>query len=138
MSSIIGSAAVIRWIQAAGTTILSGDYRTFTYTPSIELLDETAGADTNRQRVSYMKDGQAAMTALMQSGSGAGGTAMAAALVEGAVGTLEWNLEGTAAGKVKNYIPAISMGCPVTMPYNNFIELSPTWQQNGTRSEGTN
>lgn len=138
MASFIGSAAVIRWMHSGGTAILSGDYRTFGYTPTIDLLDETAGADTNRQRVAYMKDGQAQFSALLQAGTAAGGTAMSSVLVEGAIGTLEWNLEGTAAGKSKIYIPAISLGCPVTVPYNEFVEVSCSWQQNGTRVEGTN
>jgi hypothetical protein len=46
-------------------------------------------------------------------------------------------IEGTAATKVKWTIPAISLGCPVAVPYNDVVTISPSWQQNGVRTEGT-
>jgi hypothetical protein len=127
-----------QWIQAAATTVLSGDYRTLNYAPSIDLLDESAGADATKLYIAAQKDGQASFASLLQTGSGAGGTAMAAALVEGAVGTLIWSPEGTAAAKPKYTLPAISQGASFNYQYAGLSEFSVNFQQNGLRVEGTN
>lgn len=138
MTAYLGSAAVLNWVTSSGTTVMSGDYRTFAYTPSIEFLDETAGADSAVQRIPYMKDGQAQFGALLQSGTSAGGTSMAAACVEGQLGTIIFSPEGTAAAKPKYTIPAYSQGASLNWAYNTLTEISVVWQQNGARVEGTN
>lgn len=138
MTAFLGTTAVLLWATSSGTTAMQGDYRTFAYTPSIDFLDETAGADTSIQRIPYMKDGQATFTGLIQAGTMAGGTVMAAACVEGQLGTLIWSPEGTTAGKPKYTIPAYSQGAQLSWSYNALSEISVTWQQNGPRTEGTN
>lgn len=138
MTGFLGSAADLKWMTSSGTTTMSADYRTFSYTPSIDFLDETAGADSAIQRIPYMKDGQAQFSGLLQSGNSAGGTVMATACVEGQLGTLVWSPEGTAATKPKYTIPAYSQGCTLNWAYNALTEISITWQQNGPRVEGTN
>jgi len=138
MPSQVGSAWVGLWIQAAATTVLSGDYRTFDYAPKVDLLDESAGADTTHLYIATLKDGSASFGALLQTGAGAGGTAMQAALVEGAVGTLKWSPEGTATTKPLYTMPAISQGASMKYQYAGLTEISVSWQQNGVRVEGTN
>lgn len=138
MASYVGSALDVRWIQAAATTVLTGDYRTFTYTPSIDLLDESAGADTTHLYIPDLKDGSCAFTSLLQGTSAAGGTIMTATLTEGNVGTLKISPEGTAAGRTLITIPAISQGCTLNWQYNALTEVNVGWQQNGLRVEGTN
>lgn len=138
MTAYLGSAANLQWVTSSGTTVMTADYRTFNYQPSIEFLDETAGADTAVQRIPYMKDGQATYTALLQSGTGAGGWSMGSAVVEGQLGTLLWSPEGTAAGKPKITIPAYSQGAAYNWAYNTLTEISVSWQQNGARTDGTN
>lgn len=138
MTAYIGSALDIKWLYAAGTTSLNGDFRTFSYNPSVDLKDQTAGNDANKTYLPGLKDGRAAMTALLQAGTAAGGTAMLAVLGEGYSGTLIWSPEGTAATKPKYTIPAICMGAAMTVPYDETIEISCDFQQNGARTEGTN
>jgi hypothetical protein len=138
MTAYLGSAADLKWVTSSGTTTLTGDYRTFAYTPSIEFLDETAGADTAVMRIPYMKDGAATYGALLQAGTMAGGTLMTAACVEGQLGSLIWCPEGTAVTKPKYTIPAYSQGAVLNWAYNTLTEVSISWQQNGARVEGTN
>jgi hypothetical protein len=137
MTSYIGSSWAGSFVTSAGTVQLGGDYRTFDYNPTIDLLDETAGADTAKQKVPYMKDSTAKFSGLLQAGTSAGGTSMAALCVEGASGTLFWCPEGTAAGKPKYTQPAICLGSQFKYAYNNFTEISIAWEGNGPRVEGT-
>ena len=138
MAGYTGVSMDIKWLYAAGTTSLSGDYRSLDYTPSIDMVDQSAGADTNKTYITALKDGRVSLTAVFQSGNVAGGTAMAAVLAEGNSGTLIWSPEGTAATKPKYTIPAISMGASFAYPYNDLVVLTCDFQQNGARTEGTN
>ena len=132
MPSYSGSALYAEWVYSGGTVILSGDFRKIDYTPSIDLLDETAGADPAKKRIVGVKDGQANMSMVRQ----AGGTALENALVEGTEGTLIWGPEGTTTGKGKKTLPAISGGVKSTQPYNNVVEISIAFTQNGSRTDG--
>ena len=138
MSTYSGSALVVTWIQAAATTVLTGDHKSFTYTPSIDLIDATAGADTNKSYLNGPKDGNATFNSNFQSGTNSGGTVMTATLTEGAIGTIEWQPEGTAVPKPKYSMPAISQGAALSNPYADVSEITVNWQQNGTRAETAN
>ena len=138
MPAFVGLNTVISWTTSSATAVMSGDYRTFTYTPAVDLLEETAGSDANKLYIAAQKDGQIAFTGLLQSVGSAGGTIMTAALIEGQVGTLVFSPEGTAAGKTKFTYPAISQGAALNAQYNGVTEVSVNWQQNGARVEGTN
>ena len=137
-TSYTGSALVVQWLYASGTNTISGNQRTFTYTPSIDLVDQTSGADTNKHYLTAVKDGQATLEALVQAGTNSGGTAAFSTLTEGNSGTLIWSPEGTAATKPKYTMPAISNGAGFTYPYADVVVASVSFQQNGTRTEGTN
>jgi hypothetical protein len=137
MAGYTGSAMYLSWINSAGTAILSGDYRKFDYTPSMDLVDQTAGADTNKTYLTSLKDGRASFSGLFQNGANVGGTITASTLVEGASGTIIFGPEGTATGKPKYTIPCISLGAAFSYPYSDNVEISCDFQQNGTRVEGS-
>ncbi len=133
MPAYSGKSLTISWAYSGGTVALEGDYRSLDYSPSIDLYDQTAGSDTNKTYVTGTKDGQLSYSAMMQ----ASGTALSTALAEGNSGTLIVGPEGTAVGKQKLTIPAISMGAKFNWPYDNLVEISTTFQQNGVRVDGT-
>ncbi|MFA5153246.1 MAG: hypothetical protein WC554_11845 [Clostridia bacterium] len=137
-NSYSGSALVVTWFQGSGTNIISGDQTTFDYTPSIDLIDQTSGADSNKKYINGVKDGQVSMSSYFQSGTNLRGTATWATLTEGLAGTLMWQPEGTATTKPKYTIPAISKGVGFSHPYADKVTASISFQQNGTRVEGTN
>lgn len=132
MTAYVGSALYVSWIHSGGTVALSGDFRQLNYSPSIEMIEETAGSDANKLYLAGVKDGQVSYSAIMQSK----GTALTNALAEGTSGTLIWGPEGTVATNQKITVPAISMGVNYSQPYNDVVELSVTFQQNGARTEG--
>ena len=136
MAAFSGSALVVKWIYS-GTTVLTGDQRTFSYTPSIDLIDQTAGGDPNKTYLTAVKDGRAQMSALFQDTTTSGGTATFTKCGEGYSGTIEWYPEGTALGKSKYTMPAICMGAAFTYPYADVTEVAVEFQQNGARTEGT-
>lgn len=138
MAGFSGTNLDVKWLYTTGTTVLTGDFRQFNYNPAIELLDETAGADANQLFIPYLKSGQAQFTSLLQTGTGAGGTAMTAVLTEGNFGTLVVSPNGTAAGSQKLTIPAYSGGVQLNEQYNALVEVSVTFTQSGARTEGTN
>ncbi len=138
MSEFAGSSLVAQWVQAAATTTITGDHKSFSYTPSINLIDATAGADANKTYIPGVKDGTWTFNAILQAGSGAGGTLTYSTLAEGNIGTLIVMPEGTAAGKTRHSYPSISQGAAFSMPYDNVVEVTVNGQQNGPRVEGTN
>lgn len=137
MATYAGSSLVVEWIQAAATTTLTGDHKSFSYTPTINLIKATAGADANESYIPNVKDGTGTFNANVQSGSGAGGTAAFATLAEGNIGTLKWYPEGSASTKPYYQIPAISQGAQFSYPYQDVVEATCPFQQNGARVEGT-
>lgn len=138
MAAYSGSALVVSWFQAAATTILTGDHKSCSYTPSLSLYDQTAGPDANKSYIVGVKDGSVTFNAIMQSGTGSGGTLTFSTLTEGNVGTIQIQPVGTAAASPKITIPAISQGVGQSWPYDNVCEVTVNWQQNGPRVEGTN
>ena len=133
MATITGENLYLRWVYSGGTVVLSTDYTQFTFTPSVELLDESAGADTHRTYIPRLKDSTASYAGRHQ----ASGTALVQALAAGTEGTLEWGEEGTAAGKPKKTLPAISQGASINIPYANLVDISCTFQGNGEDVDAT-
>jgi len=137
MSCFAGSSLAVAWIQAAATTTLTGDHKSCSYTPSINLIDCTAGADPNKTYIPGVKDGTWTFNANMQSGTGAGGTTAYTTVAEGNVGTLWIYPEGLTAGKSYIAIPSITQGAAYSWPYDNVVEVTVNGQQKGARTEGT-
>jgi hypothetical protein len=134
MPAYRGSSLNISWVTSAGTVDLSGDFRTVSYNPSIDLVDQTAGSDSQKTYIAGLKDGQISFSAVMQ----AGGTLLTNSLVEGTGGTLFVSPEGTASTKQKITLPAIAMGARYNIPYADIVEVSCDFQQNGARVDGVN
>ena len=132
MPEYTGKDLRLDWIHAGGTITLSGDYRTLSESKEMALVDASAGADTDRTYLTTLKDGTLEFSALHQTG----GSVLKAALEPGTFGTLIVGPEGTAAGKPKESIPAIVSNRTVQYPYDDVIEISATFQRNGS-SAGT-
>lgn len=133
-----GSSLVVTWIQAAATTVITGDHKTCTWTPDINLIDKTAGAATHKSFIPNVKSGVVTFNANMQGGTYSGGTTTFSTLSRGNVGTLQIQPEGTASSKPKIAIPAISQGVAYSWPYNDVVEVTVNWQQNGAEVESAN
>lgn len=138
MAEYIGSAIVVSWIHSAGTATISGNYTTFTWSESVNLVDASAGADANVTRLVGIKDGQASMSAKFVGGTDTGGTATFSTLVAGAVGTLQWQPEGTAGTKPNFSVPAISNGRSFSHPYSDVVVVDCSWSFNGALTESAN
>ena len=138
MSGFHGKNLVATWIQAAATTVLTGDHKSCSLTPSVNLIDETAGADANKQYIVGVKDHTATFNASLQSGSGSGGTATFSTLSTGNIGTLRIEPEGTATTKPRLSLPAISQGVQYSWPYDNLCEVTVNFQGNGALTETAN
>jgi len=135
MAGFVGSALKLEWRMGGGTIDLDVDYRTFSYTPSVTILDETAGAATNREKIVSFKDGAAAAGGVIQAGSM---YQYGTALTEGNIGTLCWQPQGTGAGTYHGTAAFISMGLVVNSVYDGVTEWTCSWEQSGARTEGTN
>lgn len=133
MPSYTGQSLYAQFVYTGGTVVLSGDYRTVSYNPAVDLVEETAGADVHKLYVVAQKDGKYSFNILMQ----AGGTATTNGLVEGTSGTLTIGPEGTAVGKQKISAPVICLGANYNWPYNGLVEISVDFQENGTRTDGS-
>jgi hypothetical protein len=126
MTAFSGSALYLTWIYTGGSVSLTGDFRQFDFTPSLSLIDSTAGADTFREFIPGIgESGALSFSAVMQ----AGGTALIQLLATGTQGTVVYGPEGTAANKPKITIPAISKGPAYSQPYNDVVEFKVEWQQ---------
>ena len=133
MAEYTGKDLFLSWTSTSGTVTPAADYRSVTYTPSIDLIDTTAGSDAAKTYITGYKDAQLSISLLMQTD----GTATTNAFIEGAVGTLIVAPEGTATGNEKLTIPAISLGVKRNYPYNNLVELTIDLQQYGVRVDGS-
>ena len=131
MAAFSGSAMYLGWVWSGGTVTLHGDFRQFDWTPSLALIESTAGADTFREFLPGIGEGGAiSLSMVMQ----AGGTALIAALARGNVGTLLYGPEGTATNKPKSTIPAISKGPAYSQPYNDVVEFKVEWNQSAAET----
>lgn len=122
------------WIWSGGTIALDPDYRTCTFTPSVDIVDGTAGADTSKVKYMGMRDFNVSMTLVTQTG----GTLLNAALDAGVGGTLIIQPEGTATGKPKFTCPAFSTGASFEFPYNDVAQISVTFEGQGAYTIGAN
>lgn len=124
---VSGSTMVLQWIWSGGTTSLAADYRTVTWTPAVDIVDGTAGADTSKTLYMGKRSATCDITLVTQ----AGGTALNAALDAGVTGTLIVGPEGTATGKPKITFPSFSQGAKLDYPYNDVAVISCTFASQG-------
>ena len=121
------------FLSFAGTTI-SADYREFSASEEIDLVDASAGADVAKTYINALEDGTASLTLLDQTG-GTAATAMWQLMDKGTSGTLIWSPEGTATGKPKHTVVAIVSSRERSIPYDDVVELSFEFQFNGVVSD---
>lgn len=132
MAEFTGANLVVNWVTTAGTTSLSGDYRSLSWKPSISTVKSTAGSDADEVYLMTQKDKTIDYVGVMQTA----GTAMEDALVEGTYGTLIFGPEGTATGKRKYTVPAYSLGPSFDWKYNDVVEISCSFQGSGAATRG--
>jgi hypothetical protein len=130
----VGSASALSWTTTNGTTDLWAEGRNVTYTPSIDLIDATAGADTYKRKLASYKDASLTVANVAQTD----GTLLVAQCPEGQVGTMLYYPAGTAVGREKVTMPAISMGVTRTSPYNDVVTYGLSFSSNGPVVYGTN
>ena len=131
---IAGQTMVLNWIYSGGTISLAGDYRTCSWTPSVNLVDSSAGSDAYVGRLPALKDATASITLVAQTA----GTAINAALAPGVGGTLIIQPEGTAANKRKITFPCYADGASYEHPYADIVAISCGFTGNGTHTDGVN
>ncbi len=134
MAGYMGTALVVNWIWTGGTLAMNTDYRSFTHTPTVQAVDDTAGADAAQSFLKGVVSTNMAFSGKMQAGSL---PAWGSALVEGAAGTVIFYPEGTAAGKYRGTVPAFCNGMVSELSYNDSVNVSVSWLGNGSRAEGT-
>lgn len=128
-----GSALYAEWIYGGGTVVLSGQQRSVQLTPSINLHNATAGDDADEDYLTGTKDATISYAGVMPKvGDDPSYIDVEDALVEGTSGTLIFGPEGTATGKRKYTIPAISQGPQMNFPYNDIVEISNEFQKSGS------
>jgi len=116
-----------------GSTVLDTDYRSFTDSEEIEVVDQSAGADTARTYLTTLTDGTASATIVMQAGSVSEWNAVAV----GTEDTLEWGEEGTAEGKAKHTVNAIVTSREKSMEYADLVVADIEWQFSGAVTDDT-
>ena len=105
-------------------TVLSTNYRSFTFSDEMGLVDQSAGSDAGRQYLTTLRDGTMGITIKHK----AGDTATWAAIAPGSAGTLEWGEEGTASTKPKHTVYAIIQNRNQGGQYDGLITVDLTFQ----------
>lgn len=134
MAAYAGSSLVIIWTRSIGTNTLTGDHRNFTLSPTADLYDQTAGADTAHTFIPGPTNGQCSYSAVLQAGSS---NNVAFRMNAGDEGTLKVYPEGSVTGNIMLTIPAICTGSSWTIPYNDIVSVDAAFQVNGAISVGT-
>ena len=98
MPHAAGSALYVRFVHSGGTTVITGDQRSVSWSDSQSFADTTAGNDaaTSQVKTTYSVTGSLDFV-----DNGTGSTALKQALYPGNSGTLEWGNYGTSTGQPK-------------------------------------
>jgi len=111
------------YLAFAGT-VLDTDFRTFSPSEEIGLVDQSAGADTGSTWLTTLVTGTAGFAIVIQ----AADTTTWGAIVPGTEGTLEWGEEGTAAGKPRHYVNAIAVSREKVVDYGDVVIANATFR----------
>ena len=134
MAEFAGSALYLGWSHSGGTVVLKTNYRSFSWAPTLNFIDATAGADTYETLLtSYGTGGEFSCETLAQTG----GTALAAALDRQKKGTVIYGPEGSVSGSLRYLIPAYSTGPQWNQPFNDVVTLTANWRQYAAETRGT-
>lgn len=115
------------YVEFAGQAI-TGDQRTMTVNRSLDTVDTSAGADTDRSHVATLADADFSLTIL---DNGTAGSAIRQALKLNAAGTLTYGPEGTATGKPKYQCVATVTGFNTAYPFDGEVEYDVSLNKNG-------
>jgi len=120
MTATAGSALFLKF----GGNVLETDFRAFSTTETGGVVDGSAGADTSRTYLTTLKDGTATATVLCQTSGAAGWLA----IVPGTLGTLQWAVEGSAAGGPFNHVQAYVTERRKSASYADLVVADVSWQ----------
>ena len=136
MSEIVCSVVYLAWVQAAATTTFQADYRSFSWAPTMDFVDCSAGSDTYENlKPSIRRGNEFSVTYLHQ--TGASGQAYASACARGNLGTFLYGPEGSAVGTLLYSIPAYSMGLGWNEAYADAVEVTANFRQKAAETLGT-
>ena len=134
MAEYAGSAMVLQWKTTSGTTLLNTDFRTFSWTPSLNWIDATAGADTYEVLLSsYGVGAEIPITMVAQSA----GTLLLTELVRQKAGSLVYYPAGTGSTNIYYTIPATSAGPQWSSPFNDVTIITASFRQTSVETLGT-
>ena len=115
------------YVEFAGVQI-SGDQRSLSFDESINIIDTTAGADTDESHVTGTRSATISLTVLY---AGTDGSAAEQVLYAGNSGTLTWGPEGTASGKPKYSCVATCDGMSPNFPFDGEVTFDASFTKNG-------
>lgn len=128
MAKYTGSALYANFIYSGGTVALTGTQRTLSYEATIDTVDVTSGADTEKSYLTTLGDATMSMTILDNASAG---SAVRRACARGNYGTLTWGPEGSAVGKPKYSCAAWVTGFSTEYPYDGEVEFEVSFQKDG-------
>lgn len=135
MAAIAGTSAYILWCYSGGSIALNTDFRTFTWSPTLEFIDSSAGADTFKEYITGIGvPGDFSVEMVYQ---GTSNNTITTNLAQGSAGSLIYGPEGSTAGRIKFTIPATSKGLQWSQPYQDVITMTGSWQQTAQHTQGT-
>lgn len=112
-----------------GGTVINAAHRAFDVNRSVDTVDTTAGADTDKSYLATLKDGTMKLTLLDDNTAG---TASRRALTVGGTGVLMWGPQGTAVGKPKYGCDAIVTAFSESYPYDGEVQIDIEFQKTGS------
>ena len=124
MAQYTGEALIVSF---KGTTITTR-FRSLKVSDEADMVDQSAGNDTNKGYLPRLLDGDAQLEVLDVAG-GTAATDVSILCVPGASGTLIWQPEGTATGKPKHTVAtALVKTQEVEYPYDDVAKLTISFQ----------
>jgi hypothetical protein len=138
MPEFYGSALCVNFNGTGGSIDLTADFRTVSFSPTIQMDDKSTGSETVKTYLTGQKDFTVTYKGLYQTGTAALGASLEDKLNVGVFGTLlVYPLGSTVAGNRIYTMPVISQGVQQNWTYNGLTEVNVSFQGNGTITYGT-
>lgn len=128
-----GTAMIIQWIYAGGTTWLNPNYTEFTFSQTGETVDTTSGAATWDTHLPSRQNWEASLKIFMSNSGTAssGGTADLSKLIANNIGVIAVGPLGTATGSAKYGGSATVTKSETPMPFAEPVVVNMTFKGNG-------
>jgi len=137
MAEFYGKDLEFIWVGTAGTLNVSEYQRGVTFSPTVQLDDNTTGSATYRTKSVGLKDFSVSYKGLAQTGTaGTVATTFESTMRAGEIGTIYFGPEGTATGMRKYTFPVVSLGLQQNLVYDALTELNVSFDGNGTVTYG--